>query len=460
MESLRSYKEPAMIEEVQLEARAPSIERIVVRELFGRYSYDLISPVTFDEDLSRILILYGDNGSGKTTILRLLYDLLSPTPRAGHRTRIAEVPFRQFSVLMRDGTSVSATRSSEHLTGGYHLLVSRGGITVADAEFNSSEELNAASNEEPRNRFDTFLDELKKLELDIYFLADDRRVYSDSIETRRKRRRIRDTETGFVMTFPETYTEDKFRGAEIELQEAIDRATGYIQQQAFRASNIGAANANGIYADVVRRIAQLPAVETSDGTDVEKLRKRLGQLEERTKQFEEYGFISAIAAKEFLVAFNAGDPERLSIITSVLEPYLDGIEARLDALEDTRQLVSTFEESVNSFYADKHLAFDLRRGMRVLADDGAQLDPSQLSSGERQLLLLLCHTLYARSQATVFIIDEPEISLNVKWQRKLVDALLACTRGSAIQFIMASHSMELIAGFSASVVKLENRSQL
>jgi predicted ATPase len=55
----------------------------------------------------------------------------------------------------------------------------------------------------------------------------------------------------------------------------------------------------------------------------------------------------------------------------------------------------------------------------------------------------------------VFIIDEPELSLNVKWQRRLVQSLLDCTEGASVQFLMASHSMELLARHRSHVVPLK-----
>ena len=79
-----------------------------------------------------------------------------------------------------------------------------------------------------------------------------------------------------------------------------------------------------------------------------------------------------------------------------------------------------------------------------------------LSSGEKQLLLLFCNIITAREQASIFIIDEPELSLNVVWQRKLVNALLAFSEGSSIQLILASHSIELLTQYDQNVCDLTN----
>ncbi len=105
------------------------IRRIEVRGLFGRHNYTIEAPAVGDADLSRILVLYGDNGSGKTTILRTLFHLLSPAPSRGHRTELLDTPFRRFLVEFRDGRKVSASReSNDEYIGPYDLaLATRSG---------------------------------------------------------------------------------------------------------------------------------------------------------------------------------------------------------------------------------------------------------------------------------------------------------------------------------------------
>jgi ABC-type glutathione transport system ATPase component len=58
------------------------------------------------------------------------------------------------------------------------------------------------------------------------------------------------------------------------------------------------------------------------------------------------------------------------------------------------------------------------------------------------------------------MIDEPEISLNIKWQRQLVQSLLEITNDASIQFILASHSIELLAQHRDCVVNLKNRASI
>jgi len=124
-------------------------------------------------------------------------------------------------------------------------------------------------------------------------------------------------------------------------------------------------------------------------------------------------------------------------------------------------LLTTFVENINQqFFHDKKIQLHVQDGLKIIATDSSQaLDPKKLSSGEKQLLLLFCNTLMARDQATIFIIDEQEISLNIKWQRQLIRTLLNLTKNSQVQFLFATHSIELLTQYRQHVVKLSNSNQ-
>jgi energy-coupling factor transporter ATP-binding protein EcfA2 len=70
-----------------------------------------------------------------------------------------------------------------------------------------------------------------------------------------------------------------------------------------------------------------------------------------------------------------------------------------------------------------------------------------LSSGEIQIIVLLTHLVFCeyRMESSVFVIDEPELSLHLSWQEKFVDAILEASPST--QFILATHSPALISKF-------------
>jgi predicted ATP-dependent endonuclease of OLD family len=127
----------------------------------------------------------------------------------------------------------------------------------------------------------------------------------------------------------------------------------------------------------------------------------------------------------------------------------------LNALQEIYDVASTYVETLNSFLANKTIDLNIQKGISVTSIWGETLNVNMLSSGERQLLLLLSNTILARKRSSIFIIDEPELSLNVKWQRRLVNALLQCSLNGGIQYILASHSLELITQYRNRTVRLE-----
>src|SRR5262249_6106444 len=157
--------------------------------------------------------------------------------------------------------------------------------------------------------------------------------------------------------------------------------------------------------------------------------------------FVRFGLIKPIKVREIIEDLRAAEPQVRDTMLAVLEPYVTGLKARLDALEPIRVQLSGFVDTMNSFYRHKTVHLDVDRGLRINSKTGEALPPSVLSSGEGQLLFLLASTLVAKEQSHLFMIDEPEISLNVKWQRQLLNSLLSLTADSNIQFVLATHSI-------------------
>jgi len=179
-------------------------------------------------------------------------------------------------------------------------------------------------------------------------------------------------------------------------------------------------------------------------------------LQRRNEQFAALGLTSPLDVGQLIAIMEGGAPESQKIILNVLKPYTKGIKVRLDALQGTQQLITRLLENMGELYSHKEVQFDINEGLSVLSRTGTRLTPGMLSSGEKQLLLLVCDTIAAREQPSIFIIDEPEISLNVKWQRRLISLLQDCIQGSSVQFIVATHSLELLTGHKECVVKLED----
>jgi ABC-type cobalamin/Fe3+-siderophores transport system ATPase subunit len=439
------------------------IQRITVEKLFGRYSYDLQLQASAVKGPTRLIILYGDNGSGKTTILRLIFNLLAHGQKAGHRRYISKTVFRLLRVVLGDKIAITADRTGDSLSGAFRISIHEGDDLVARAEWVPDEKGGVHATKQSREEGTKILSFLSGLNLGLYFLSDDRKirsnqylqkdeVESDEITDEEFILRQELSQHYYVSARPRRLQEEN---ATTPLRTALERASGWATQQVLRGSSKGEQDANAIYTDIIARIAGAEKKEPErEGPGKEQIIQDLEKQAERSFNFSRYGLIAPIRVEALTESVRYASTNVFPTIAEVLNPYVDGLKARLNALQPVHDTIDTFCGIVNSFYRDKRLTFALPKGPTVETADGDRLAPGALSSGERQLLLLFCNILVAKDQNSIFIIDEPELSLNVKWQRKLVRTLLDFTRGSYVQFLLASHSIELLASHRDHVVKL------
>jgi len=437
-----------------------AISRISVEKLFGRYFYEISSREVADADLSRLLILYGENGSGKTTILNLVYNVLATAKRRGHRTYIARQPFKKFEVEIADGTRITAERKGDNLDGDFEWSVSRQNKVLAKVYLQVDERKNIPGKlpGDVAKKHDEVIKVLKELDIQLYFLSDDRKILSRALEAEGEE------EESYLLEREELRDErmlrqlrrrDKSQG--LPLDDAIENLVSWIRNQAYRGSSLGETSVSTIYSDVVKSIAEYPSTkEPIADAELQQLMYTIDHLSTKNEEFSRLGLMPVLNMEEIARIFGGANKETKAILYNVTKPYVDGIKARFEALEAIKNLINTFIINMNDFYVDKHVDFNFAEGLKISSDQGQELAPGILSSGEKQLLLLFCHTIVASEKSSIVIIDEPEISLNATWQRKLIKALLECASSSFFQLLLATHSVELLTQYKNNVVKLRN----
>lgn len=442
------------------------ISSIQVKGLFGLYDYTLPEQGSFED----AVILYGDNGVGKSTVLKLAFHLLSAADNRGHRTALYNTEFASLEVILTSGVRLSAKKVDEVLS--LAVVVNNEIIAVWDYKPRragegdddySIEIINGklqkvykiASNSEARFYGEyPYLKVLSSYVPNLFILTADRRLDSDSVSDPNDEVELRK-----MMRYEENkrISDLVLRSRQIGLSQALNNTSKWIAKKALEGANEGTTNVHAVYIEVLQHLMLPPSRQgNEDPADAAVLVKQLASIESRTNQLARYDLATPLSATDFKKALTGRTSAKRDLAVTLLKPYIESMDGRLKAVEPIYELVHRFVETINDFLSDKSLKFKVGYGFSLVNRRGVDLDPAQLSSGEQQLLLLFCYVLTARDQATVFMIDEPEISLNIKWQRQLVQSLLNITEGAKIQFLFASHSLELLSQHRKKVIKLES----
>jgi predicted ATPase len=89
----------------------------------------------------------------------------------------------------------------------------------------------------------------------------------------------------------------------------------------------------------------------------------------------------------------------------------------------------------------------------VVSDSKAKLPLNELSSGEKQLLIILGEGLLQEKAPWIYIADEPELSLHVNWQEQLISNLRVMNPHAQILF--ATHSPDIVSSYGSHVFDMQ-----
>lgn len=114
---------------------------------------------------------------------------------------------------------------------------------------------------------------------------------------------------------------------------------------------------------------------------------------------------------------------------------------------------NSFISITNELLVGKNLSISATSELMAKNKRDEIVDLLKLSSGEKQLIILLGEALLQQHKTCVYIADEPELSLHVKWQEKVISSILSLNENA--QMIVATHSPDIIGKYSKNVIKME-----
>ena len=366
---------------------------IEIRKLFGRFDYRFL----LLED--HITILTGPNGFGKSTIIRCLNALGNSNLKF-----FLELEFVEFKVIS----------SKKSLT----IEKTQNGLRINGAEIDGKYILSRGKGQNPgddQNIHQIYTDILRALNDflgNVYFIAEQRLIQENANRT--INRTINRMESYYSALYNET--------------EKVVEIPKRLKQ---KIADIGVAysgKANSLDSTYPERLFRQKC-----GITEKEFHINMNLMKEKIEKLDRYG-ISDIKALDN-VEFNPEDARALKV-------YFDDFNEKYDVYRDFLERLDYFGEIVNSRFMFKQLVISREYGLKIIDIDTKRKIPlTNLSSGEKEIIVLFYTLLFEIPDGVLLLIDEPEISLHVVWQEQLsilMERIMKSKPG--VQVIIATHS--------------------
>lgn len=130
-------------------------------------------------------------------------------------------------------------------------------------------------------------------------------------------------------------------------------------------------------------------------------------------------------------------------IARVLSVYVHDTERKLQTLAALREKVTLFKDLIESRFSGKVVNVSKQNGFTISYRDKT-VPLEKLSSGEQHQLVLFFELLFELKNNALILIDEPELSLHVSWQKRFIGDLRRIIDLNIFDVVLATHSPQLI----------------
>lgn len=143
-------------------------------------------------------------------------------------------------------------------------------------------------------------------------------------------------------------------------------------------------------------------------------------------------------SKQKVLSYSQDDAKALLV-------YLNDLEQKLSVFDELLEKLELFTSILNERrFTYKSIAIDREKGFYFKTTKDKILDLNELSSGEQHEVVLLYELIFKTRPGIMVLIDEPEISLHISWQKEFLDDLLRIIKIQDFQVLIATHSPSII----------------
>ena len=449
---------------------APRIIAIVIEGLWGRGG-----ELTLDLTSAEVLrVLCGENGSGKTSVLALIDGVFNL------RSSITEIEFGSISFAFDDQHYLKVTPSREaNKKSTLHFTLRKltdpiGVIKIGHAAVDECGLVLGAEHVEIREFINSVpvqyvaLDRDRQLELlDNSIEVLNKRFLSQVDKIAKTFHQLQiDSERQFVRDY--LLYKHSIADAKLDMAaffESVKRVD-HLRKRAHQAAFIQEDQSNKIVANRASRFNFRPLIKADidDIADLKLLEELYGF---KDNDWETLDFLEALFPSNnqeidpirvqksidpnyrgnFLVPDDLNDP--------VIHFHFRQQVRLYETLETLLSKIELFTKLVNKRFSFVEILVSCQTGLKArsrvrsdqsetISHEDSWIPLSKLSSGEKHLLVLLFEICFPDLPSTLFLIDEPETSLNPSWQESLIEELETLSSINANRYLLTTHSPSLV----------------
>lgn len=430
--------------------------RVEFTKLFGYFDYS----IDFHDTVT---ILHGLNGCGKTTMLQTINAVFNKEMDTIKSTDLQSVSFffSTGAILKIDRKKIYLDPEKEKATGIIYLaysIIENGKETVFDSFENTDEYQDIVKRflkgYRPfpfleRINESTWYDRKRETKLNLEEVIAE---YGTIIFRRYSREYLEDDIPQPVQDILASMDVRLIAADRLTVAKRVERQYGEDNIKIERRVNLIAKDLSQKIRDTIQQYAQLSqakdrtfplrAIKQSSPLTVDEIKSKMIELESKRKEFVDTGILEEeqddIGIHDLLDALPKATAKSFQL-------YAIDTEEKLNALSSLSSSINLFRNLIDKNFNNKRIVFNKDYGFRFVATySDSTILPQSLSSGEQHELVMFYDLIFNASENTLILIDEPELSLHIKWQLDYVDELLQIISATKFSAVLATHSPQII----------------